>query len=112
MRLSLLFPALALLAAASSSAQTFVFKGERWEINDPFKMDNSIPPKPVVDAKKGTINVIKGTIDRVSNAGGFDATVTRKLSEVTEVIWPIPSRLKEAQDNVSRGEPAKALDNI
>ena len=30
MRLSFLFPALALLAAASSPAQTFVFKGERW----------------------------------------------------------------------------------
>ena len=112
MRLSLLFPALALLAAASSPAQTFVFKGERWEINDPFKMDNSIPPKPVVDAKKGTINVIKGTVDRVSNSGGFEVTLNRKLSEVTEVIWPMPSRLREAQANVSRGEPAKALENV
>lgn len=112
MRLSFLLPALALLAAASSSAQTFVFKGERWEINDPFKMDNSIPPKPVVDPKKGTINVIKGTIDRVSNSGGIEVTLTRKLWEVTEVIWPLPSRLKEAQANVSRGEPAKALDNV
>ena len=112
MRLSLLLPALALLAAASSPAQTFVFKGERWEINDPFKMDNSIPPKPVVDAKKGTINVIKGTVDRVSNSGGFEVTLNRKLSEVTEVIWPMPSRLREAQANVSRGEPAKALENV
>lgn len=112
MRLSLLLPALALLAAASSPAQTFVFKGERWEINDPFKLDNSIPPKPVVDAKKGTINVIKGTIDRVSNSGGIEVTLTRKLTEVTEVIWPLPSRLKDAQANVSRGEPAKALDNV
>jgi hypothetical protein len=112
MRLSFLLPALGLLAAASSSAQTFVFKGERWEINDPFKMDSSIPPKPVVDAKKGTINVIKGTIDRVSNSGSIEVTLTRKLSEVTEVIWPLPSRLKDAQANVSRGEPAKALDNV
>jgi len=112
MRLSFLLPVLALLAAASSSAQTFVFKGERWEINDPFKMDNSIPPKPVVDPKKGTINAIKGTIDRVSNSGGIEVTLTRKLSEVVEVIWPLPSRLKEAQANVGRGEPAKALDNV
>ena len=112
MRLSLLFPALALFAAASAPAQTFVFKGERWEINDPFKMDNSIPPKPVVDPKKGTINVIKGTIDRTSNQGGIEVTLTRKLSEVTEVIWPTPARLKEAQANVNRGEPAKALDNV
>ena len=28
------------------------------------------------------------------------------------MIWPAPSRLREAQVNVSRGEPAKALDNI
>ena len=112
MRRSFFLPALALFAAASTSAQTFVFKGERWEINDPFKMDSSIPPKPLVDAKKGTINVIKGEIVRVSNSGGIEATLTRKLSEVTEVIWPLPSRLKDAQTNVSRGEPAKALDNI
>jgi len=112
MRLSLLFPALAFLAATSASAQTFVFKGERWEINDPFKMDNSIPPKPLVDPKKGTINVVKGTIDRVSNQGGIEVTLTRKLSEVTEVVWPLPARLKEAQANVNRGEPAKALDNV
>ena len=93
MRLSFLLPALALLAAASSPAQTFVFKGERWEINDPFALDNSIPPKPVVDPKKGTVNAIKGSIDRTSNSGGFEVTLTRKLSAVTEVIWPTPSRL-------------------
>lgn len=112
MRHSFLLSALALLAAAAAPAQTFVFKGERWEINDPFKMDNSIPPKPVVDPKKGTINVVKGTIDRVSNQGGIEVTLTRKLSEVTEVAWPMPARLKEAQANVNRGEPAKALDNV
>ena len=67
MRLSFFLPALALLAAASSPAQTFVFKGERWEINDPFKMDSSIPPKPIVDSKKGTINVIKGEIVRANS---------------------------------------------
>jgi hypothetical protein len=110
MRLPLLF-ALALLFAATASAQTFVFKGERWEINDPFKMDNSIPPKVVVDPKKGVINSVKGTIERTRNEGGFEVTLTRKFSEVTEVIWPIPARLQEAQDNVARGEPAKALDN-
>jgi hypothetical protein len=75
-------------------------------------MDNSIPPKPLVDPKKGTINAVKGTIDRVSNSGGFEVTLTRKLSEVTEVIWPLPARLSEAQDNVSRGQPAKALENV
>ena len=43
MRRPLLLTVFALLAAATSPAQTFVFKGERWEINDPFKLDNSIP---------------------------------------------------------------------
>ena len=111
MRHPLLLAAFALLAAATSPAQTFVFKGEKWEINDPFKLDNSVPPKPVVDAKKGVINVVKGTVDRTSNQGGFEVVLTRKLSEVTEIVWPMPARLQEAQNNVNRGEPAKALDN-
>ncbi len=111
MRRPLLLTAFALLAAATSPAQTFVFKGEKWEINDPFKLDNSVPPKPVVDAKKGVINVVKGTVDRTSNQGGFEVVLTRKLSEVTEIVWPMPSRLQEAQNNVNRGEPANALDN-
>jgi hypothetical protein len=35
-------PVVALLLAASAQAQTFVFKGgERWEINDPLKMDTA-----------------------------------------------------------------------
>ena len=72
MRHPLLLTAFVLLAAATSSAQTFVFKGERWEINDPFKLDNSIPPKPVDDSKKGIIDVVKGTIDRTSNQAGFE----------------------------------------
>lgn len=107
----LLLSALTLVADAAS-AQTFVFKNERWEINDPFKMDNSIPPKAVVDPKKGVINPVKGSVDLTKNEGGFEVTLTRKLSEVTEVVWPMPARLTEAQDNVARGEPAKALDNV
>ena len=103
---------LALLAAATAPAQVFVFKSERWEINDPFKMDNSIPPKPVLDAKKGVINAVKGTIDKTTNQGGFEATITRKFSDVVEVIWPLPVRLQEAQNNVNRGEPGKALENV
>jgi hypothetical protein len=46
-----------------------------------------------------------------SNQGGFEVVLTRKLSEVTEIVWPMPARLQEAQNNVNRGEPAKALDN-
>jgi hypothetical protein len=107
----LLLTALTLVADAAS-AQTFIFKNEKWEINDPFKMDTSIPPKPVIDRKKGVINAVKNTVDLTRNEGGFEVTLTRKLSEVTEVVWPMPARLTEAQNNVARGEPAKALDNV
>ena len=55
--------------------------------------------------------MVKGTVDRTSNQGGFEVVLTRKLSEVTEIVWPMPARLQEAQNNVNRGEPAKALDN-
>jgi len=104
----------ALLVASATQAQTFVFKGgERWEINDPLKMDTtSIPPKPATpDPKKGIINAVKGTIDRTTNQGGIEVGLTRKLSEVVDIAWPMPARLTEAQNNVNRGEPGKALDN-
>ena len=106
--------AAALGAAALAQAQTFVFKGgERWEINDPLKMDmTSIPPKPATpDRMKGVINAVKGTVDRNTKQGDLEIGLTRKLSEVVEIVWPIPARLAEAQNNVNRGEPAKALDN-
>jgi hypothetical protein len=109
----LLTPVACLLAATAAHGQTFIFKGgERWEVNDPFKMDNtSIPPKPVIDRKKGLLNVVKETIDRTTNQGGVEVMLTRKFSEVVEIVWPMPARLSEAQNNVNRGEPGKALDN-
>ena len=55
--------------------------------------------------------MVKGTVDLTSNKGGFESVTTRKLSEVAEIVWPMPARLQEAQNNVNRGEPAKALDN-
>jgi hypothetical protein len=100
-------------AAAQSFGQALIFKGgERWEVNDPFKMDTSVPPKPLIDPKKGTISSIKGTVVRTVNAGGTDIESTRKLSEVERIIWPSSERLAEAQLFVSRGEPAKALDSV
>jgi len=105
-------PVACLLAAAAAHGQTLVFKGgERWEINDPFKIDNSsIPPKPVFDKAKGVINAVKETVDRSSNQGGVEVVLTRKLSEVTAIFWPLPARLAEAQNNVNRGENQKALE--
>jgi len=38
--------------------------------------------------------------------------MTRKLTEVERIVWPMPERITEAQNNVARGEPGKALDNI
>lgn len=103
----------AALLAVSASAQTFVIRNERWEVNDPFKMDTtSIPPKPLVDPKKATINQVTGSVQRTVLTGGIEVTNTRKLSEVTQVIWPEMPRLVEARAFVNRGDPAKALDNV
>lgn len=113
------FPRLLLAAAALGVAvpafgQALVFKGgERWEVNDPFKVDTSvIPPKPVIDKKKGTISSLKGTVERTTVQDGTELVMTRKLAEVERIIWPLPERLTDAQNNVNRGEPGKALDNI
>ena len=50
------FPRLLLAAAALGATlpafgQALIFKGgERWEVNDPFKVDTTvIPPKPIID---------------------------------------------------------------
>jgi hypothetical protein len=102
-----------LCAATQSYGQALIFKGgERWEVNDPFKLDTSVPPKPVSDPKKGTISSIKGTVVRTVNSGGTDIESTRKLSEVVSIVWPNVDKLTEAQLFVSRGEPNKALDGI
>ena len=112
------FPRLLLAAAALGVAlpafgQALVFKGgERWEVNDPFKLDKSVPPKPVSDPRKGTISSLKGTVVRTINSGGTDIESTRKLSEVVSIVWPTVDKLTEAQLFVSRGEPSKALDSI
>ena len=109
----LLLPAALLCAAAASSGQTLIFKGgERWEVNDPFKYDTSVPPKQVIDPKKGTISSIKGSVVRTVNSGGTDIEMTRKLTEVERIIWPNSEKIAEAQLFVSRGEPGKALEGI
>ncbi len=102
-----------LCAATQSFGQALIFKGgERWEVNDPFKLDKSVPPKPVSDPKKGTISSLKGTVVRTINSGGTDIESTRKLTEVVSIVWPTVDKLTEAQLFVSRGEPSKALDSI
>ncbi|MGA0132802.1 MAG: tetratricopeptide repeat protein [Opitutales bacterium] len=103
----------AALLAVTASAQTFVFRTDRWEVNDPFKMDTSVmPPKALVDPKKGIINLVRGTVERTFTQGGAEVTNTRKLSDVQQIIWPEMPRLIEARANVNRGEPAKALENV
>ncbi len=104
----------ALSQLPSASGQVFIFKSnERWEINDPFKMDRtSLPPKALVDPQKGLINTLKGTVERTTFISGVEITPSKKLAEVVGIIWPLPERLIEAQNNINRGEPGKALDNI
>lgn len=104
----------ALIQFPSAFGQVFIFKSnERWEINDPFKMDRtSLPPKPLVDVKKGLINSVNGTVERTNFISGAEIRASKKLTEVLSIIWPLPERLIEAQNNINRGEPGKALDNI
>ena len=110
-----IFLALAALSQFPSAlGQVFIFKSnERWEINDPFKMDRtSLPPKPLVDVKKGLIISVNGTVERTNFISGAEIRASKKLTEVLSIIWPLPERLIEAQNNINRGEPGKALDNI
>jgi hypothetical protein len=52
---------LTLFACLVGEAQTLFFKNnERWEVNDPFKMDKSLPPKPLIDDKKAIIKYHQG----------------------------------------------------
>ena len=104
----------ALWAVAPAFGQTFVFKGgDRWEVNDPFKMDQAaIPPKPMVDPKKAIIKALDSTVQKTTVQSGVEVVQTRKFSEVERIIWPTSTRLTDAQNNISRGEPGKALDNV
>jgi len=108
---SLIF--MTLLAPMVSKAQTLFFKNnERWEVNDPFKMDKSLPPKPLIDPKKAIISITKGTIERTSRQGDVDMVLTKKISEVEGIVWAQPEKITQAQIYVSRGEPNLALDEI
>jgi len=112
MRVAHLF-LIAFFAPLVSEAQTLFFKNnERWEVNDPFKMDKSLPPKPLIDPKKAIISTTKGTIERTSRQGDVDMVLTKKISEVEGIVWAQPEKLAQAQIYVSRGEPNLALDEI
>lgn len=108
------FLSLSLLGSVTCFGQTLIFKGgERWDVNDPFKVDNtSIPPKPIIDPKKGTINMLKGTITKTVNTGGVEIETTKKLTEVERIVWPMPEKLTEAQNSVSRGDSSNALTSV
>ena len=102
-----------LFAPLVSEAQTLFFKNnERWEVNDPFKMDKSLPPRPLIDSKKATISTTKGTIERTTRQGDVDIVLTKKINEVVGIIWTQPEKIVQAQIYVSRGESNLALDEI
>lgn len=110
---TILFILAALATPLVTEAQTFYFKNnERWEVNDPFKLDKSLPPKPLIDPKKATINIPKGTIEKTSRSGEVDIILTKKIGEVEGIVWAQPEKINQAQLYVSRGEPSLALDEI
>ncbi len=96
---------------ATCLGQTLIFKGgDRWEVNDPFKVDTTtLPPKPIVDPKKATMNTLKGTVTKLTTNGGVEMETTKKFTDVERIIWPMPEKLTEAQNSVARGDSSNAL---
>lgn len=113
MRQRTLIPAL-LLLAASLPAQVITFKnGERWEMNDPFRLDEkSRPPKPFYDARKASFDKTFEKVEKTIEVSGSAMTTSKKLTEAVLIEWPAIQPMAEAKNLVLRGEPSKALDMI
>ncbi len=91
------------LCTAGLDAQEFFFKvgGPPWKVNDPF--DKEAKPDP----KKATVSGQGVTL----KTGNME--ITRKLSDVTRIVWPqTPAAIENADIEVLRGEGANALSLI
>ena len=113
MRPRTLIPAL-LCLAASLPAQVITFKnGERWEVNDPFKLDEKArPPRPVVDPRKASFDKTFEKVEKTMEVSGAAMTTSKKLAEAVLIEWPAIQSMTEAKNLILRGESSKALDMI
>lgn len=103
-----------LFVAASSPAQFVTFKnGERWEVNNPFKLDEKArPPRPIIDPSKATFDNTFEKIERKTVNGGIEMSTTKKLSEAILIEWPAIQPMVDAKNLILRGESSKALETI
>lgn len=113
MRTRTLIPAL-LCLAASLPAQVITFKnGERWDVNDPFKLDEKArPPKPVYDPRKASFDKTFEKVEKSVEISGTAMTTSKKLTEAILIEWPAIQPMTEAKNLILRGEPSRALDMI
>lgn len=113
MRTRTLIPAL-LLVAALAPAQVVTFKnGERWDVNDPFKLDEKArPPRPIVDPRKASFDKTFEKLERTTEIGGTAMTTSKRLTEAVLIEWPAITPMTEAKNLVLRGEASKALETI
>jgi len=80
-----------LFMAASLPAQFVTFKnGDRWEVNNPFKLDEKArPPRPIIDPSKASFDNTFEKLERKTINGGIEMSTTKKISEAILIEWPI-----------------------
>jgi len=103
-----------LFMAASLPAQFVTFKnGDRWEVNNPFKLDEKArPPRPIIDPSKASFDNTFEKLERKTINGGIEMSTTKKISEAILIEWPIIQPMVDAKNLILRGESSKALETI
>jgi hypothetical protein len=103
-----------LFMAASLPAQFVTFKnGDRWEVNNPFKLDEKTrPPRPIIDPSKASFDNTFEKLERKTITGGIEMSTTKKISEAILIEWPIIQPMVDAKNLILRGESSKALETI
>jgi hypothetical protein len=103
-----------LFMATSLPAQFVTFKnGDRWEVNNPFKLDEKArPPRPIIDPSKASFDNTFEKLERKTINGGIEMSTTKKISEAILIEWPIIQPMVDAKNLILRGESSKALETI
>ena len=103
-----------LFMAASLPAQFVTFKnGDRWEVNNPFKLDEKArPPGPIIVPSKASFDNTFEKLERKTITGGIEMSTTKKISEAILIEWPIIQPMVDAKNLILRGESSKALETI